>query len=322
MFRPIAAQVTLILLTACSGFANAETATFLIPTERFGPYEPNYAIMQATDNDSDALEAQFSFRYMFSNPNATENNVVARTEWYFKFTGEFDFYWGSRFSSPVINRRSNPALHVRKYFVPGKFLGGSWHYLDVGIQHLSNGQVQDPFLSRAGTPRPQVVYEQDPHDPFFDRISRSINYLSIETLIDFDGSGPASERKCSGWTSCIRLGARLIPYHFDNDNPVTWGPEDKRTSRITDYDRLRLALAKKINFGNGNGFNEAEFGVEWTVGDALFETDSFDYYVAVPYEINDSWRLPFYVRYHYGPLNNFSNYTKKQNSIGIGFRLY
>ncbi len=312
--------------------SDAEGDTFAEVTERFQPYEPNYAIWQQTDNDADALEARFSFKYLLSDPVATVTDAANRTEWYLKFTGEFDFYWGSRFSSPVINRASNPGAHFRQYMSHDrKLFGLVANYIDIGIEHLSNGQAQDPTLPRNGVTRPQVIYERDPHDPFFDRISRSINFVSIEATFqseDVEDETTRSGYSCRGINSCYKLSFRLIPYHFDNDNPVTWGPNSRRTTRISDYDRLRMGIAKSIDLGNaGNdaskrGFHELELGLEWTIGDGLLDTDSFDAYVFLPYRFGSNWRLPFYLRYHNGPLNNFSNYTKRQNSVGIGFRLY
>lgn len=314
--------------------AIAETAAGKDPEGRFQPYEPNYAIGQWTKNDDFALEARYSFKYLLSRPASElgKSLQTSRNEWYVKFTGEFDFYWGSRFSAPVINRVSNPGLHLRKYIdTDKKFLGMNWKYVDFGLQHLSNGQTQDPTLLRGGVTRPQAVYERDPHDPFFDRISRSVNFVSIEASFRFGDSkvsDKSNDRLCPGLAGCYNLWARLIPYHFDNDNPVTWGPEELRTSRISDYDRLRVVLSKSTNISTRNGqrkssgFNEIEFGIEWTVGDQLLDTDSFDVFVFLPYETGRDWRIPFYLRYHNGPLNNFSNYTKKQDSIGIGIRVY
>jgi hypothetical protein len=57
---------------------------------------------------------------------------------------------------------------------------------------------------------------------------------------------------------------------------------------------------------------------QWTVGDKGFKTDSLD--LAWQWTEGKNWGLPLYVRYHVGPLNTLSNYTQRQDSIGVGVR--
>jgi len=47
-----------------------------------------------------------------------------------------------------------------------------------------------------------------------------------------------------------------------------------------------------------------------------------DIFAFLPIDLPTGWRVPLYARYHRGPLNNFSNYTQPQESLGLGFRLY
>jgi outer membrane phospholipase A len=52
------------------------------------------------------------------------------------------------------------------------------------------------------------------------------------------------------------------------------------------------------------------------VGDKGFKTDS----LTLGWHLSANNVIPFYVRAHFGPMNTLSNYTERQNSIGIGVR--
>ncbi len=291
---------------------------------KFRPYEPNYVIWQLTENDDPAMEVQYSFKYLLYSP---DEDLRYEDGAYLKFTGEFDFYMGTRSSSPVVNRASNPGIHYRWYKDGEDLPGGlAWKYWDFGLQHLSNGQalsatdqatvLQDTFLT-------------NPNSELFDDVSRGVNFFSLESSFRFgrnraqtdDNSRNGPEGRCDDSLSgCYNLWVRLIPFYIDDDNPVTWGPDAGRREDLADYDRLRLVLTKQQHFWS----NDFEFGVEWVIGDELFDTDSFDVYAFLPEPRIGALELPFslYIRYHNGPLNNLSNYTREQNSIGIGIRLY
>jgi hypothetical protein len=49
---------------------------------------------------------------------------------------------GTRTSGPVINRISNPAIHIFNR-IPGKSLPLGIRYFDIGFEHRSDGQVTE-----------------------------------------------------------------------------------------------------------------------------------------------------------------------------------
>lgn len=307
-------------------------------SDRFRPHEPNYLISQQTDDDDRALEARYSFRFMLTGQNKDSDDpwrasskpdcadILRCTQTYFKYTGEFDFYFGTRLSGPVISRVNNPALHVRTYqhreLLPGVLL----RYVDFGIQHLSNGQVQDALLVRNGVPRAQSIFEMDPNSPFFDTISRGLDFISIESAFRLGRESnltSSSGERCAASTRCTNVWIRLRPYYIHDDNPVVWGPSDYRTSEVADFDQLRVVVSRDWAFGGKKfGPEGVSVAVDWRAGETWLDGDSVDLSVTVPFRFSPLFSLPIYARVHRGPLNNLSNYSRSQNSFGIGVRLY
>lgn len=289
---------------------------------RFRSYEPNYGVYQWTQNDESAIRVHYSFRYLFFTADCirlyrrlradalpaerqralaemrecfTENRRTH--EWYAMYTGEFDFYWGTRASGPVINRISNPGFHYRDHV--------QWGWLDwwdVGIEHRSDGQTVDPRreeLTPAGPVRvAEVAYQRGDH-AYFDTISRDTNYLVAEGL---HRSGP------------LELQARVKWLYFGNETDITWGPLADQNVKMRHYDRFRFIV--RYTFGGRERRTPAEqrhVFAEWTLGDNLLQSDSLNAGVYFPIGT-----VPLFVRVHLGPMHTLSNYTQSQSSIGFG----
>lgn len=56
--------------------------------------------------------------------------------------------------------------------------------------------------------------------------------------------------------------------------------------------------------------------MQWRLGDRLLKTDSW----VLGWQAPAGNALPLYVRVHVGPMNTLSNYTQRQDSIGVGLR--
>lgn len=93
---------------------------------RLRPYEPSHMLFNKAQNDEWAIRAHYSFQYSIyptrrevpcEQVRFADANLLTLVEpaydIYFSYTGEFDFYAGTRPSGPVVNRTSNPALHAR-----------------------------------------------------------------------------------------------------------------------------------------------------------------------------------------------------------------
>ena len=291
---------------------------------RFRAFEPNYAIYKWTQDDESTIRAHYSVRYLiftadcvgaYRRTSADANRQKAlenlqecfrtenrRHEWYLMYTGEFDFYWGTRPSSPVINRISNPGFHFRQYNE------GRWQWWDLGIEHRSNGQTVDAHAQVQTPAGPvnaaQLAYEKGDH-AYFDAISRATNYLTAETHYLLNPS--------------FDLYARIKFLYFGTETDVTWGPLADQNVKMRDYDRFRFILT--YTFGGRRPDRtlgeQSSLFAEWTVGDKALQSDSMNVGLYLPIPTR-AGRLPFFVRLHLGPMETLSNYTKSQSSIGVG----
>lgn len=254
---------------------------------RLMPYEPNSFIYRWAEDDEAALRAHISFQYRVHEYGVDDSiKFIRNSYFYLSYTGEFDFYVGTRESGPVVNRINNPAVHWRKVYDDFKLI-------DVSLEHKSNGQSTEVETPRQ-IERVQLAYlENDRH--FFDTISRGSDFLAIE--------GKYKAIDCS-WS----FDAKAKVY-LRTDYAITWDDNAGKDLSIEDYDRVRFLASYKIAGG--------ELGVEWTIGDKHLKTDSWN----IDYLFSEDAVIPIYVRYHYGPLFTLSNYTKEENYIGIGVKL-
>ncbi|MFN8010307.1 MAG: hypothetical protein U0P81_02775 [Holophagaceae bacterium] len=264
---------------------------------RFLPYGDTYVIWHQMKNnawagtDEGAFRAHYSLRYDLYESGTKQWNF------FFTYTGEFDFYMGTRPSGPVVNRISNPGLHLR--YTPKD---GPLDYWEAGVEHRSDGQVTE-----VTSPRDQelarVAYLRKDR-PFFDQISRGSNFVSVAAKLSSDSSANPF---------ILYVKGRI---YFSQDTDVTWGPLADQKPRISDYDRLTLrAITKDFTVG---GLRLGQFELQSTLGDKLSHS-SHEFAWQFP-RIEKHWYFPLYIRYHSGPLNTLSNYTQRQNSWGIGLR--
>lgn len=292
---------------------------------RLTAYEDNYAVWQRMRTpgwaapDEAALRARISFKYTFCGPPSRASGSAARgaevaatpadsmcptsgrwrdTELYFAYTAEFDFYAGTRPSGPVIGRVNAPGLFVR---LPARaFLGSDWQAddgLELGLQHRSDGQTTEVDTPRdAETARQR--YALGDHR-YFDTISRGANFL----LVGLDKQVPKMPPG-----QALLLRARLRLYLGTQDADVTWGPRAGTGSRFSDYDRLEWQAWWTLN-------ERLKLDAQWRVGDRGAATDSWT--LGLEFK---ALGVPWYLRYHRGPMNTLSNYTQRQDSLGLGLR--
>ena len=279
---------------------------------RLSAFEPNYVIWQTTDGDESAIEAHYSVRYMLTRPHCRPGHDMVlkfslrdskkciksydnRLEFFLAYTGEFDFYLNTRASGPVINRISNPGIYLRKYFADQRFSS-----LMLSLEHRSNGQVTEIDETDSGVLKTQTAFANDNHE-YFDGISRGSNYFELEAKFK------PSE--------VDRLYASIKKY-INQDSAVNWGPTAANNPKIADYDRIRLLWTRQMVIFD----RQSEFALEWLIGDRGLETDSFDIDFMYPISF---WGadFPFFIKYHGGPMNTLSDYTREQDTLGFGIKL-
>lgn len=283
-------KIIVFIISSISMYSSAESGDSCKKNElpRFSTFEPNYAVYRWAETDEEAIRTHLSFKYDFrplkTYPDNALLNNFKRFDFYFSYTGEFDFYINSRYSSPVINRINNPALHWRRKV-------SEVSSVNFSLEHKSNGQSEE-VVSPEEIEAAVFAYENKDYH-FFDAISRGSNYIGVEWIYKSDRLKPRFHAKAKAYLT--------------SDYDVTWMGDAGKHLSIEDYDRVTLVARSRIGAG--------EASIDVTLGDKLFDTDSWniDY---VPWI-----KLPvFYVRYHNGPLYTLSNYTHSENYIGLGIK--
>jgi hypothetical protein len=260
---------------------------------RLVPFESSHIIFQRAQHDEVALNAKYSFRYAIASseprhmpcrgasPDAVADGDCR--EWFFAYNGEFDFYAGTRPSGPVINRVSNPSGHFRWRDREGS-------YFDFGVEHRSNGQILEPNDQSVRNDAARAYAIGD--HAYFDAMSRGSNFASLELHKRMKGMRYTSTAK----------------FYFTQDGEVTWGPDASAKPKLSHYDLIRLQARTEIG--------RLDFGIEWMIGSKGMRTDSWKADASFVL-----WGLPWYVRYHNGPMRTLANYTVAQRAIGFGIKL-
>ncbi len=291
--------------------------------DNFGAHEDSYALVNQMNNkawagrDEVALRGRFSFKYTVCGTRyvnratrvkkGTEDSATQRlratdaeeagehAELFLSYSGEFDFYAGTRPSGPVINRLNNPALNLR---IPLKWVYERANSVDdnitVSLEHRSNGQTTEASSDR-GIERAQRAYDQLDR-AYFDTLSRGANFIGLAVK----ANNPL------GIDENLDLGLKLRLY-LNQDSDVRWGPFLGQRRTIKDYDLLQTTAAWQLPWG--------WVDLSWRVGAAGIKASSLTVGYQVP-----SKTIPLYIRYHAGRMNTLSNYTQRQDSIGIGLR--
>ncbi len=290
---------------------------------RFSIYDTTFAIIKYTPDgkdDNPPLGVQYSFKYSFWDTGKLLNNGW---EAFFAYTGQFDLYWAAvRDSSPVVNRLNNPAVHLRKHF-KSELLNTPIYltWLDFGIEHRSNGQVKEAeaIIDRPGSPNDgqyaaQVAYNNGNYR-YFDGISRSANFISMEGVFDFGDSNPVVSSENVWHTRFILSGK----YYLTDDSDVYWSNLAGTDVSIEDYDLVVMNLYSTWHVGKI--IRNVGLGAEWTFGREFAEIDSFNIELFLPIDFSlwgQNISIPLYARAHIGPMNTLSNYTEKQDYYGVG----
>lgn len=280
---------------------------------RLTPYGQVYALAQATEDDEWALEAQYGFQYTFYDcrrshkDSCNDKNWTFRPSVYFKYQGEFDFYMFTRPSSPVVNRISNPALHVFVRMGDDDFLMTdnplTLKYFNVGFEHRSNGQTRDALVTQV---RSQRAYDLG-NDRYFDGLSRSSNYISL-------AAGSQNIRGLS-WEAKTK-------FFFAQEADVNWGPLSGVGVDFHDYDMFNLSLGYAWYATNGDGKIEPKVALtaDYTMGLRGFRSDAIELALSTPVHLfNGSTKIPLMFRFHHGPMEKLSDYTRSITSFGVGF---
>ena len=294
-------------------------------------YKPNYAMYSYSsgNRNDEALEIQYSGRYNIKKISAVESdkegnlyinydrigdiNSACKLETFFSLTGRYDFYafnddLGSinRESEQVVNRFFNPALHTRLIFPKSDKL----EFIDIGIEHLSNGQSGDPIAENftAGENDNYEASDSNSISMFFPSISAQLLLNNEKDDIKY------------------KVFARAILEYWSteldifSETGVKIGKDD-----FPDYHKFKIGLILESNsIAEDTNIDEDEWLLELSF--TGHKKKSFDAFLSYP--VN---RIPgvsildrigfedFLLRYHNGYLSRLSNYGLKEETYGIGF---
>lgn len=327
-------------LTLCAATAHAQGCGAVGDAERFAAFHDNYALWNQMRNngwasrDERAVRGQLSVKYSFVGcpqrreketralqPAPVNNDVkdevaqapgtrssfwqrLRNAELFVSYTNRFDFYLGSRDSGPVINRVSNPGLHLRLPVEVGGNEDDRRDAWQLSLEHMSDGQVVEPATNARDQLLAQRAYERgDRH--FFDTISRGMNFVAVqrEWVWKRSDNEPSFDVRAK------------IKHYVGSDSSITWGPLADRGLRFADYERIGVRLGVHLP-------HLGRFELTSQIGDRGLRRASH----TLGWQRNlrwESWNveLPLYVQAHFGPMNTLSNYTQRQDSFGIGLRL-
>jgi hypothetical protein len=287
---------------------------------RFGPHEENFIVSNTmrdrgwVERSETAWRGHLSVKYTFCGQPYSRLSQRPETptpgrerkapadrdtvEVFIAYTGEFDFYFrqDGRPSDPVINRIANPGLFVR---VPTRRywgIGGDDDNIVFSVEHRSNGQVADA-TNDDEVQRANRAYERRDR-PYFDRVSRGSNQLTL----GWDGTTAA-------FGGPVEFGVKLY-WHFMEESEVRWGPLGGQGRSFRDYEVARLLASWRPI--RGLWLDAQARAGRGRLRDTGSVTLGIEYHA-------QEW-LPLYLRWHRGPFNTLSNYTQRQDSLGLGLR--
>lgn len=230
-------------------------------------------------------------------------------EWFFGMTGQFDFYYLTRESDPVINRVSNPGIYWRRYLAADPFERVPSNELIIGLEHRSNGQVRDQYL--AGEPVADVV--EDATQAYaegdistLDTLGQSANYLSVTWSQDFIQTG-----------NDMNIGYSVTgKIYLDDYGQQSWDEGNEQLG-FSGYDIIyasakarwlpRTLIAElSMRFGSEIASNQKSFSdtvaTEFTLTKLIYG-------------------LPWQVRFHSGPFEYLAAYSVPSTSVTVGLSL-
>jgi hypothetical protein len=302
------------------------------------PYKRTYLVYQWTEGDDRSIEVQYSFRYPFVDCLVGERgneddskawykcNRDSFFQWHFdlSYTGEFDFYVGSRGSSPVINRTSNPGVRAHGIFNRRDSFRID---LDVALEHRSNGQDRDAEERDPNTGEYvaaqmyQALSSPDSRTSeaartYFDRISRSSDFVRVSSALDTRAL--FGRQRVRG-----EISGKFYVIPSDHEAKVTWGDHaNDPSTHFSQYDLVEVSGAYRLGFSEGSFFEFVEAAVDYKLGRGLFGTDSVDVSMLFPYVARKYvWVIPLFIQAHLGPMERLSDHTRSVFSFAAGVDL-
>jgi hypothetical protein len=274
------------------------------------PYEQNSFMAKSSQGDDDAIEINISVRYFFRANDTDDHADLNQIRPFFSYTSKSDFYWfppnrDTRFSSPIVSRLQNPALHIQYKKAnddDSQFLGKWWDWVDLGVEHISNGQATDVQQNKQAT-----IQAYNSNDrAYMDSISR----------VDAAVALTAEAKKSVPALLASDFKVKVYAARWGQESAVYWGQYANQNVSFNDFQLIR------IQWGVDLPCDHCRFNTEMTMGSKGFFTDSWNFQMLLPVKVYyTDYTVPLAVSAHRGPMNNMSNYTESQNNFAMGIML-
>lgn len=255
--------------------------------------EPSYFVMSRDEGDTSShAEFYLSIKYpLLQRPIRFLLGEASML--YFNYNGLYDFYLGTRNSSPIISRRQNPGLMYEYQFLNHEVLRKA----KFGYFHESNGQTIDTEADYLNATDAK------------DYVSRGWDYLHLELS--------ATPRQ--DWYLYMQ-GRRFLDkqmFQLEKEEKWPWEPPIGQSMPIQDYDGIRFIVSRMIK-GKYWTFDSLKLSAIYRTGYRDFGHNSTRRFEAT-FRVFD---IPLYMYYFDGYGINISSYYKKSSAYGIGFELW
>lgn len=304
------------LLTALSAPA-AAVDTAIKDDSLLQPYEPITAGYTKDSDDVPYMDVTLSLKLRLLPEDWLKENQL-----YLSFTGRFGFYWGTRFSSPVIGKSYNPKLFWR--WTPGKTDPNNTRpssvgslpsveytqYFDFAYAHQSNGQT----ITTATQYEQEQKTQQRPQFAN-DYISRGWDYLEVIW------------KRSYGLSPSYPLSSYVDLKYFLNPGLLQGRPEEYKSFENDRQGKPRRAV------DGLSGLLEYQFPCRCTGALQTFSNPSLWLKYQTGYDTPFRYGterleagirvagLPLAVWAQYGYLSDLANYYRKVTSYGIELRV-
>ena len=265
------------------------------------------------------LDAQLSVSYLLTEPNAENfNKEDTKADWNIALAGtiEFDFFVGTRMSSPVVGRRYNPSLQFY-YSLNQERALQQWRF---SIEHESNGQSTDNIetlneLTRSFEQQyidSSEVTAQDAFNLATETISLSNNFVSVGGVYRFSSDENASV--CDQKIFCVDLHIKLRHQVFGDEQNGEFRSFENRLDRLRDYQGTRLSLASRWS---DKSSIDVSVRSGQLAGGRPFNNNTLDINYFYVWHVSNL-DIPISISYRTGYLEELYNYSTRSSSWRVG----
>ncbi|OHU91840.1 MULTISPECIES: hypothetical protein [Pseudoalteromonas] len=283
-------------------------------------------------NDLDgALDVQYSFKYVFGRDMNFKKEGDFDWNAAFSFSGEFDFYLGTRNSGPVVGRRYNPGFQLawgtakRDNFIEWRF----------SLEHESNGQTSDSLptlLSLARDNKAQYAQKYPDIDNNYylhmatETVSRSSDFVAVGGVYRVNPYD-VDYNDCHSIFSCFDIHLKFRKIWGDAEDMVFWDAS-KRHDRLEDYQGTDITFVSQflledriLTLLGGQSTLSLRYRSGEIWGGDVGTNNTFDVSFTSHLHITHEIQLPIIFSYHAGYLEELYKYSEKAHYLRVGFAL-